>query len=602
MSETFKRPFYNEYLKDLGIQREPTRAGYPYPAKMFGKYDIFPLIILDGGAFLFTNEHLGGAEGKDFIKAFNSGKLLRPWMRNGKLDWDCIYDENAPKLSKLSNGNYGNNYGVWLNSIIPVEQHVWLNRFMFLLPIAHQAFLTKRKKWADIWCHYFFDWLKMHPYPLDVASAKEGKKYLGEWEKTKFIWYDMEVTWRLLVLIHSTFLLSHVSDLTKPQWHSVYDAIIQCVSHVHKEAAEELKHGGWGNHFLQKGTALLYAGLLFPEMPDAKKWISTGGKIIARLMKTDILRDGGSIETCPSYSHFIARLFLDAYLLLQANRQPAIRGLKASILRQYDFLSKTMAPSGKTLQLSDSYALDARLDLAIVSQLLRLKKEKARGSVFFKDSCMAVLRNEQMTAYLDGTPLIAGHAHRGKPNLLLYIKGQPAIVDPGSPNYDSPERWTWFKSAHAHNTVRVEPAGCKSQNGKETIPDIRMIHSGKAGKISDVTMEVRTPFYTLLRTLRLTPQGLEVIDEVNAKQKVSCEFLLHFAGSSLSVKDKTDFLVASKHWKLLITDRNNTEPGDVAISEKPAFDELNRPFLARRLSVKKDGKQVRYHFLIRLMD
>jgi len=582
---------------------------------MFRKYDIFPLFILDSGAFLFTNEHLGGAEGKDFIKAFNSGKLQHPWMRNGKINWDCIYDENVPNLSKLSNGKYDNNYGVRLNSIIPVEKHVWINRLMFLLPIAQQAFLTKRKKWTEIWYHYFNDWLKMHPYPhkheighgegagphFDAAAAKNGKKYLGEWEKTKFIWYDMEVTWRLLVLIHSSFLLSHVSSLKKPQWHSVYNAIMQHANHVHKEAAEELKRGYRWNHFLQKGTALLYAGLLFPEMPDAKKWISTGRKIVAHLMKTDILPDGGSIETCPSYSHFIARLFLDAYCLLQVNRQSALRGLKASLLRQYDFLRKTMSPSGKTLQLSDSYALDARLDLEIVAQFLPLKKGKAGGSVFFKDSCMAVLRNERITAYLDGTSLIAGHAHPGKPNLLLYIKGKPAIVDPGSPNYDSPERWTWFKSAHAHNTVFVEPAGRKCQNSKQTIPDIRMIHSGKAGKTSEVIMAVRTPSYTLLRTLRLTPKCLEVIDEVNAKQKVSCEFLLHFAESSLSVKDKTDFLVTSKNWKLLITDRSKTESVDVATCEKPAFDESNRPFLAQRLSVKKEGKQVRYHFLIKFL-
>ena len=76
MSATLKKPFYHKYLKTLGIQHEPAHAGYPYPAKMFRKYDIFPLIILDGGAFLFTHEHLGGAEGKDFIEAFDCSRIL----------------------------------------------------------------------------------------------------------------------------------------------------------------------------------------------------------------------------------------------------------------------------------------------------------------------------------------------------------------------------------------------------------------------------------------------------------------------------------------------------------------------------------------------
>lgn len=601
MKALFNRPCYETYLAARGIKRQPADVFYPYPAAMFEKYDTHQLLMLDGGAYLFLNQHMGGASGADVLRGLRSGKLLRPWMRRGKLAWDCAYDDNADMLSRLS-VNVGAFYGVHLNSLIPVEKHVWLNRLYFLLPIAHRAFITGAPRWPELWEKYFADWLRAHPYPASVFDEKPARKYLGEWQKTKFIWYDMQVTWRLLVLLHSAFLLSRNSRWSESQWHALYDAIVLHARHVYREGAEELRIRDTGNHFLQKGPALLYAGLLFPELPEAESWIAVGRGIVSHLLKTDIFADGGSMETCPSYSHFIARLFLDAGLALQANRRPGVRGLWDSLNRQYSFLRQTAAPSGKTLQLSDSYALGADLDLEIVRRLApEIRPAAPRRTKFFKPSCMAVMRQGAMTVYLDGTPLLEGHAHPGKPNLLLYIGGKPALVDSGSPDYDSPERMTWFKTAPAHNAVLVETAGKSKPGARRVVPVIRMLRSKCSAGIAEVTMESRTPDYTAVRSLRLTREGLEIRDAVRARRQVVCRFLLHFAPSKIMTLNPGELIVAGKGWRIRIADLSQTAPCAMELFKRPAFNEANRRFLAPALAASKKGREVCYHYRISLI-
>jgi hypothetical protein len=67
---------------------------------------------------------------------------------------------------------------------------------------------------------------------------------------------------------------------------------------------------------------------------------------------------------------------------LAANRKTPISGQVTAIHRPYDFLQKIMSPSGRTLQLGDSYALDARNDLSVVCS--RCRPQKTTTVKFFR--------------------------------------------------------------------------------------------------------------------------------------------------------------------------------------------------------------------------
>jgi hypothetical protein len=299
------------------------------------------------------------------------------------------------------------------------------------LPVAQTYLRTGNRRWARKWYALFHAWRRAFP-PMGMP--------VGRPEETAFIWYDMQVTTRLLVLMNSIFLLAsrRRTPFAASQWREIYASVMSHARWVRAEAATQLGEGAGGNHFLQKGMALICVAALFPEAKASPEWMSIGRQVVISQMQNEVKPDGGSVEGSPSYSHFIAGMYLAAYLILKNNRLPPIPGLERSIRDQYRFLEATMTPSGRTLQIGDSYSMDARSDLAAVRRLFELPPSPVRKSRCFPDSRLVILRSSDTDVYLDAMDVRFGHAHPGKPNILVYHRGQPVIVDCGIVDYDDP--------------------------------------------------------------------------------------------------------------------------------------------------------------------
>ena len=576
MYPVYRRPYFRQWLK--APTREANTVRYPYPARLFRQHDVFPLFILDGGAFFFTMEHLKGTTGADFLEALESGELLAPWMVDGRLQWDKVYDDTWTGGDRWK-----------------AEQHVWLNRLYFLLPIAQQAFRTGHKKWSRLWVRHFRAWSRAHPRP-EGAPWTDGAKY---------VWRDMQVTWRLLVLLHSVFLLGRSKGLGRGDWAAVYDSILEHAEHVHAEAKADFRDDRPGNHFLQKGMALILAGAFFPDLPRAHSYLTLGRKIIREQMRTEIYPDGGSIEASPSYSHFIARTYLDAHLALRANGLPSIRGLEACIRRQYAFLRETTTPDGRTLQLGDSYNMDSALDLRIASQLmlLGLPSGDPDGSRAFKESSFAVLRHGPLTAYMDGMPLGAWHCHFGKPNLLLYWNGAPVLVDSGCCNYDLPEHRDWFQKAPAHNVVLVEPIDGELNVSRAAPPTFALEHFEATEEHAEATMSHRHKQpgfrYVWTRTARLEGGALTLTDSIKSSAPARCTLVMHVAASRLRALRGGERIDASGDgWRLTIGEEVGS-PVEFARSRRPAMDASNLLCDVPVVALSREGRNVEFRYVCR---
>jgi hypothetical protein len=493
---------------------------------MFRAHDTFEMILLDGGAFFHTIGSIGSSAGTAWLDQLDSGTLLADWMRGRTLDWDRVFDDRL-------DGPCG----------LPVEKHVWLNRLYFLLPLAHAFFRDRQEKRAATWLGYLKSWAVAHPY-------RRG----ADWRTGKTIWHDMQVTWRLLVLIHSLFLLAGATSLRKSDWAFIHRLVQLHAEHVHWEAARELAEGkGKGNHFLQKGTALLYAGLLFPDFDGAGRWVETGRGVVKQQLEAEIYADGGSIEACPSYSHFIARLYLDAWGLLKRNGQPPIPGLLEKLRRQYAFLAATAAPDGRTLQLSDSYAMDADADLALVHEVFPPAPARAAAarakSATFTDSGFVVLRAGKIAVYIDAMPFGPGHIHDGKPNVLAFIEGQPLLVDGGSCSYDDPWHHAWYRSGPAHNAVMITPAG-QDWAPNDQIPSWRrtIVPQLSLEKPDARSARFRQTFegpglkYNWTRQVQVDDRSITITDRIAASASVSARQFWHFAQLPVGILDGDIYL------------------------------------------------------------
>ena len=552
---------------------------------MLKKYDIFDLTLMDGGAFFFTNEHLGGVDTETFADAFESGKLLAPWKKGSKkktkgvenIDWVASYDDSKPG-------------GYWHQN---VEQHVWLHRLYFLLPLAQQYLRTGEKKWAKAWFTSLSTWIDEHPEPTSRPDSSG----------VRFIWGDMQQTWRLLVLIHSIAMFGGDKNVfTEAQWTKIYKMLGSHAKRITKEAKRQIVKGGGGNHFLQKGMALIYAGTLFPELENSDYMTSLGRRVVRWHLIRKTFKDGASVEASPSYSHFISRLYLDAYLLLRDNGHEQVKDLEKSIISQYEFNAQTASPNWKTLQLSDSFAMDVLLDLEIVNKIFPVNIPERKESVCFPESQFAILRGDNTVIYIDAMVAARGHIHAGKPNILAYYNDEPVLVDSGCVNYDRAElRYGYLKKRDAHNVVKVEPV----LDDEFVAPIERKIKKYKAsangGSITAThKFAGEGAKYLWQRTIVKKGDTITITDRLKSKKIMKCVQLFHL-GKSKTRRIKGKVVAHNDVWKL------ECECQDAAgkmvtpeVTRRPALDDTNKQFKSPEISFKQSGRTVVFKTVLQL--
>lgn len=555
----YSKPHFKSYEEAT----KHNEVNYPYSAKMIGENDIFSLIILDGGAFFFLKEYLGDTSGDAVLSALREDRLLAPWTVSGKLGWDYAYDST---LKSQCNTH--------------VERHVWLNRLYFLLPIAREFFKTGDEKMAKQWYQYLVSWDKAHPY--NEATTKDPIA-------AKHCWRDMQVTWRFLVMIHSINMLAKSRFMTKARWHKVYRLLKTHSLHILKDAQGALANGtAHGNHFLQKATALLYCAVLFPEFEHAGKMMQTGKAGIKQQMTAEVYDDGGNVEASPSYSCFIARLYLDAYLLLHANGYKSVPGLKQSIRKQYRHLEQITTPQEKTLQISDSYALDMSVELGIVRQLFPLPTTPRSKSVCYHSSQIAVLRNKRAEVFVDAMPRGEWHHHKGRPNVLVYIDGSPFMVDSGVCNYDSAARDQWFVTPQAHNVVIVSnPDMPLADVAEKETCEITGFTQDSVAILSKVDCDNWS--YRHRRRITLERGRIILEDVVSSDINVDVEQRFHFANMNVVQTKPSNLVFQMKNGDVTF----ETSQPSLMLNYRTAYGSDNRPYTSPEVSTLGCGERVR---------
>ena len=139
-------------------------------------------------------------------------------------------------------------------------------------------------------------------------------------------------------MAHSIFLIGDQNALTEQQWYSVYDLIRLHASHMYQEGLGHAERHIADNHHLQIGMALIMLGVLFPAFGHSEEYIETGRQIVSDNLEYSIYADGVNNEDSMTYSHFIARLYLEAELLLTKNGLTGVPNCAEKIQKQYEFL------------------------------------------------------------------------------------------------------------------------------------------------------------------------------------------------------------------------------------------------------------------------
>ena len=222
-------------------------------------------------------------------------------------------------------------------------------------------------------------------------------------------------------------------------------------------------HSSRGNHTVAEAVALVHAGLLFPDLPGAQRWLRRGLSLLADEAHRQILPDGGGIEQALSYHVTNLELIGLTIKLLKQRTQPVPQALADALDRGNGFLAG-IAWGGDQLPAvgdgDDGSALSPTQRPGFTQRPSVGQGARQYPAAGYTNVTLASQRCLQFLCDHGplGMPPAFGHGHADALSVLVCVDRTPLLIDPGTGGYGGePGRWRdYFRSTEAHNTVTVD--------------------------------------------------------------------------------------------------------------------------------------------------
>ena len=291
----------------------------------------------------------------------------------------------------------------------------------------------------DVILSLWIDWLKNVPVGQTLA------------------WEPYPTSRRLVVLVATWQLLDGDNQLA--------DAIFIHADYLLKHLERDLDN----NHLVANAKALVWAGLLFSDLPHSNKWLDTGLHWLWQCVRLQVRSDGGHVENSTSYHVAVWHDLLSTIYLCQACGVAVPDDVYQSVQKMGTFAWALMLPNGRLPLLNDSIE-DEPLPLDQIVALAKLVLDhteyktnftEKRVSQVFPETGIVVFHLAQQTYLLFdageiGPKHCPGHGHADTLSIELWAYGQPLIVDPGTYQYPAGEWRDYFRSTAVHSTATVD--------------------------------------------------------------------------------------------------------------------------------------------------
>ena len=316
-----------------------------------------------------------------------------------------------------------------------------LQQLVVLARIAAQGDVSLREKAVGTMEAQFLSWMNANPYLTGVHYVSA-----------------MECGLRLIAVCHA---FDQVRTWLR-QPHMVWPAVVRLVEgHAELIRQRVSLHSSLGNHTIAEASALVYAGVLFPEMPHATKWRMAGLMLLESEASHQVVADGGGIEQGVWYLRFISDLYSLVMATLEARGEQIPESVQQACTRSRAFLEAMTNDADELASIGDAdggYALGPVLDFTPAKLIW------APGLTTFEESGYSLLESShssQSRLIFDHGPLgmapCYGHGHADALSVLFRTGGKDVLVDTGTFTYTGDPEWRrYFRGTGAHNTVVVD--------------------------------------------------------------------------------------------------------------------------------------------------
>jgi hypothetical protein len=215
-----------------------------------------------------------------------------------------------------------------------------------------------------------------------------------------------------------------------------------------------------GNHTVCECVGLVFAGAVFRESEDGKRWLEKGIKLLGQELNHQILSDGGPAEQSLNYHRFVLDLYWLVIDFLESNELFDCAAWKSRLLPGEEFLAAFQDDTGNFPSIGDSD--DGYAVAPIITPKRGVPATKNDGCSTFPDAGYTVIRMQNGILFtFDHGPLgmapLYNHGHADALSVTLLVNGMPMLVDPGTYRYNGVPEWRkYFKGTRAHNTVTID--------------------------------------------------------------------------------------------------------------------------------------------------
>ena len=291
---------------------------------------------------------------------------------------------------------------------------------------------------------HYFDWLNDDnlsvEYNLDTVLQyidKQDKSYLFSHSYPASLRVVNWVKFLIKNRIYTSSIIASLKTQTKRLYHFPEYEIL-------------------GNHLLQNGIALVWAGVFLND----KKVLQKGSNILLEQLSEQVLADGVHFEKSFAYQSILVKNLMDLMIFLKPKNECKIifNEIKIKVKLMLSTLSVLVDKEGFYFCIGDAnkeMSINFN-ELMIVAQNLSINIEE----FCWGESGFRVLGQSTDYQLFFNSGIIKstyqpGHSHADAFSVCLNVKGRPVIVDRGVSTYENNDNRILERSTIAHNTLNV---------------------------------------------------------------------------------------------------------------------------------------------------
>lgn len=306
---------------------------------------------------------------------------------------------------------------------------------------------------------------------------------------------SQEISLRIFNWMYLLTFYKNANALTEPLWDKIQNVIYWSLHHVYHHI-DFSRIAVRNNHAITETLALAVSEILFPFIPETKKWSKKGRNWLEQEIDYQVYEDGTFIQFSMNYNRVLVQLLSLGIAITEKNNKPFSKNVYSKAYKTLNFLYQCMQNENGFLPnygandgalffpLTDSEYRDYRPQLNTLHQLLtgeylfeekeiqedsfwvqnnrsskqhfnKLKQEI--GAMSFDKGGYFICRTENSFTFVRCGSHKDRPSHADNLHLDVWVKGTNILRDSGTYKYNTDKEIVdYFAGTNGHNTVSVD--------------------------------------------------------------------------------------------------------------------------------------------------